>query len=124
MCIPPPRADVSSAESWPASPSDSPLSHATNRDAYPDLNLSIQCELFCCVSCCELSEWDLVLHVNRDINRVDIMVAFSRVAEQFVHLLVDYLGLGHCASRARTQMHLSQLQRHPSVLSGILEDIQ
>lgn len=30
---------VSSAESWPASPSDSPLSHATNRDAYPNSDL-------------------------------------------------------------------------------------
>lgn len=54
-CIPPLSAAVSSTESWPASQSDSLLSHATNRDAYPDLNLSIHCQVFCWVSCCELS---------------------------------------------------------------------
>lgn len=37
------HAAVSSAESWPASLNDSPLSHATNMNTYPDLNLSIQC---------------------------------------------------------------------------------
>lgn len=35
---------------------DSPLSHATNMNTYPDLNLSIQCWVFCCVSCCKRSQ--------------------------------------------------------------------
>lgn len=55
------RAAVSSAESWPASQSDSPLSHATNRDSYSHLNLSIQCQVFCCVGCYELLQWDLIV---------------------------------------------------------------
>lgn len=54
------------------------------------------------------------------------MVALILLAEEFVYLSADYLGLGHCASRPRrNQMHFTQslFSWHPSVLSGTLEGI-